>query len=143
MIPAGFQASTKARASLHGSTCLQDMHHHLLLLRSFHDRGQLCLPLLAVFGMPPLVAGVPISIAISESERSYLPWIGGECLILGPVFIALGLFAYSRYISAMIVGCLIWMYMASGFLPSFRRWGALIRARSIIFMSSTSLHLCC
>jgi hypothetical protein len=27
----------------------------------------------------------------------------------------------------MIVGWLIWMYMASGFLPSFRRWGALIR----------------
>jgi hypothetical protein len=75
-----------------------------------------------VFGIPPLVARLSAIIPITESERSYVPWLGGECLILGPVFIALGVFAYSRYISAMIVGCLIWMYMGSGFPPSFRLW---------------------
>jgi hypothetical protein len=84
----------------------------------------------AVFGMPPLVAGVPTSIAIPESERSYLPWVGGQFLIVGPIFIAVGLFAYSRYISAMIVGCLIWMYLlvtpGDSLLPAFRTWRALL-----------------
>jgi hypothetical protein len=64
----------------------------------------------AVFGMPPsVVAELPTSLSMPESAR-YWPWLGGGFLIFGTVFVAVGVFAYSRYISALIVGCLIWMF---------------------------------
>jgi hypothetical protein len=73
-----------------------------------------------IFGVPPLVAGVATSIGIRQPE----PWIGVQFLIFGPIFIAIGLFAYSRNISAMIVGCLILMYLLvtppDSMLPPFR-----------------------
>jgi hypothetical protein len=66
----------------------------------------------AIYGIPQSVlTDLPASIHASELARAFSPWLGGGFLVFGIICIAVGVFAYSRYISAMIVGCLFWILL--------------------------------
>jgi hypothetical protein len=83
---------------------LQDIRHHLVVLRSLLGRVGCYCPLLGCLW------DAAVSRGSFSSKVSELPGFGGSCLIVGAIFIAIAAFAYSRHISAMIVGCLIWTF---------------------------------
>jgi hypothetical protein len=65
----------------------------------------------AVYGIPPSVAAqIPTKLSAREVAQ-FLPLLGAAFLVFGIVFAALGVLAWRRYISAMIVGCLFWIVL--------------------------------
>ena len=62
----------------------------------------------AVNGIPPSVAAEMTATISMPAVVQFLPWLSGGFVVFGVVFITLGVFAWLRYISAMIVGCAFW-----------------------------------
>jgi len=56
---------------------------------------------------PPVAANIAKTISMPAAVQ-FLPWLSAGFLVFGIVFISLGVFAWFRYISVMIVGCVLW-----------------------------------
>ena len=64
-----------------------------------------------VNGIPPPVAENMTKTISMPAAVQFLPWLSAGFLIFGIVFITLGVFAWLRYISVMIVGCVFWILL--------------------------------
>ena len=64
-----------------------------------------------VNGIPPPVAENMAKTISMPAAVQFLPWLSAGFLIFGIVFISLGVFAWLRYISVMIVGCVFWILL--------------------------------
>ena len=64
-----------------------------------------------VNGIPPPVAENIAKTISMPAVVQFLPWLSAGFVIFGIVFITLGVFAWLRYISVMIVGCVFWILL--------------------------------
>jgi hypothetical protein len=65
----------------------------------------------AINGVPPAVAqkmATTISISM-PAMLQFLFWLSAGFLVVGIIFIILGVLAWLRYVSVMVIGCVFWM----------------------------------
>src|SRR4051812_6922316 len=62
----------------------------------------------ALNGIPPSIAAELESAITLPIVVRFLPWLSAGFLVCAIIFITVGVFAWLRYVSVMIVGCVLW-----------------------------------